>query len=252
MGAIFDDISVEETEEYKKYTSSIALNNAENTEEYQEIMRDLGLASTGLYGFGVILSYGERSGMVPNGTFVVSGFENKDGKPIENADEIVNGFVVLKQVETDDDESILSETFAFKENPDKILVPFRKFREMCRDIDENDAFLEIINVRDEALTIPFVTDLMEGAEEELAELPEGSTIDSYLASLYGTSISDLGAIYTNSQGVERGTNYMLYPFRSSNLRTVFRALRRLHKRDELYKQSSAQSTPEEEGPRISR
>ena len=175
--------------------------NLDNSESYD-------MLSATVTKCGFILSYGESDGLMPVGTFVVSGFEDAKGNSITEEKAMIDGYIVFRKIELNDDYG-----YHFVINGPKVVIPYMEFLEEYKKIESNNKQLTYSDLRPE--TIEWITRLL---GDKLSRIPEDEEIEEIEGlGLQGTSLSEVGAEYTNANGVEMGTNYRIFPFETQLL-----------------------------------
>ncbi len=160
---------------------------------------------------GFILSYGESDGLMPVGTFVVSGFEDANGKGITEEKAMIDGYIVFRKIELNDDYG-----YHFVINGPKVVIPYMEFLEEYKKVESNNEQLFSMTYSDlRPESIEWLTQLL---GEKLSSIPEDEEIEEIEGlGLQGASLSEVGAEYTNANGVEMGTNYRIFPFETQLL-----------------------------------
>ena len=196
MGMIFEDISIEETQDFMNY---------ESTEGYQDDLKGLQhLDIENSITKGFLLSYGQNAGIIPVGTFVLAGYEDKEGTIVDELDAILNeGYVVFKQIE------VLDNHVVFKPNGGTVSMPYKTYTYMLNVVAHNNREFGLLS-KDQGITPDAVEDISQAYAEELLERNGGSDVKQL--DLYGSRLEEAHALYTSADNKEMGSNYTMYPF----------------------------------------
>ncbi|MBR6113219.1 MAG: hypothetical protein IKP79_01765 [Bacilli bacterium] len=196
MPRIFESINVDETSNYNDYEAMQEFYNSSESKPNVDIDNNITK--------GFLLSYGVNSGVVPVGTFVLVGYEDKNGVPIGESDALfLDAFVVFKQVEIEDDKTRI------KPDGGTILIPYRNYSYAFKIVGHNNKQFGYFS-GDQGVTPDSIEGISEVFGDTLAYKRPNADIKSL--DLYGSRLDDINAVYTSYDGKDMGANYTIFPF----------------------------------------
>ncbi len=203
MGMIFDDVSIDESEEYFNYKDS------HSTDGEYFVMQDY-FPSDEKLGFdmneaedGFILSYGESKEVVPVGTFILVGYVDIENNPVDyDFAQEYGGLCVFKEIEKDKDGNI-----RVKQNGGRIVMSFSAYQAASVNTNHNNGVLNRVT-SDEWLGFKSIDDTV----MDLQSLISDSDLDLYTLMLRGSTLEEARANYDLPNNREAGLNYTFYPF----------------------------------------
>ena len=194
MPRIFEDINIDELEEYRNYDDLAAF--FENNDEVLDVNNNVTR--------GFLLSYGQNAGVIPVGTFILVGYEDSEGLKTDELDAILKeGYVVFKQIEKKDNLIVIPK------DAKRITIPYKTYALAFKTASHNNKEFGYLS-GDQSITPAVVEDVREFYSDSLAaKRPDA---DMKTLDLYGSRLADAHVEYTTADGKELGSNYTIYPF----------------------------------------
>ena len=203
MGLLFDDISIEESEEYSNYKNLLATDSqyfvmSDDFPSDEELGFDINDAEDGF-----ILSYGESKEVVPVGTFILVGYVDINNNPVDyDFAQEYGGICVFREIEQDKDGNII-----VKQNGGRVVMSFKAYQAASVNTKYNNSVLNRVT-SDEWLDFKTIDDTVLDLQSLIAD----NDMDLYTVMLRGSTLEDARANYDLPNNREAGLNYTFYPF----------------------------------------